>query len=93
MSRVSLPEMPERVPDAKSERRLVELRREAVNKGAVSASGVVPEGAPFPQATAETGYYGIPLLKQPQWKPEVQVPFRRRCRRRVGRGCECRELA
>lgn len=35
----------------------------------------VPEGAPFPRATAETGYYGIPLLKEPQWKPEVPIYF------------------
>ncbi|MGC2694187.1 MAG: NrfD/PsrC family molybdoenzyme membrane anchor subunit [Candidatus Angelobacter sp.] len=75
MSRVPLPGMPGRVPDAKSEQRLAEIRREAVEKGVTQAPGIVPEGAPFPQATAKTGYYGVPLLKEPQWKPEVPLYF------------------
>jgi formate-dependent nitrite reductase membrane component NrfD len=92
MSRVPLPDMPSRVPDAESERRLAEIRREAAEEGVVpsfttrpgaaSATHVqrlphhfVPAGAPFPRATAETGYYGIPLLKPPQWKPEVPLYF------------------
>ncbi len=75
MSRVPLPEFPSRVPDAKSELRLAEIRREAGEKGAVSAEGVRAAGAPFPQASAQEGYYGVPMLKEPQWKPEVPVYF------------------
>src|ERR1041385_1170838 len=75
MSRVPLPELPGRIPDSQSELRLAAIRREAAEKGTVSAHGVVPGGAPFPKATAETGYYGVPLLKEPQWKPEVPMYF------------------
>lgn len=75
MSRVPLPELPGRVPDSQSELRLATIRREAAEKGTVSAPGIVPAGAPFPKATPETGYYGVPLLKEPQWKPEVPVYF------------------
>jgi hypothetical protein len=74
-SRVPLPELPHRVPDSKSELRLAEIRREAAQKGDVAAPGVSPVGAPFPKATPETGYYGVPLLKEPQWKPEVPLYF------------------
>jgi len=41
----------------------------------VQAAGIRPTGAPFPQATPQTGYYGVPLLKEPQWKWEVPVYF------------------
>jgi hypothetical protein len=75
MSRVPLPELPGRTPDAKSELRLAEIRREAAQKGMVSSQGVVPESAPFPQASPQKGYYGVPLLKEPQWKPEVPLYF------------------
>ena len=92
MSRVPLPDLPSRVPDTESERRLAEIRREAAEKGVVPSLAMrpgprpatiekatpqdfVPAGAPFPRATAETGYYGIPLLKEPQWKPEVPIYF------------------
>jgi hypothetical protein len=75
MSRVPLPELPGRIPDSQSELRLAAIRREAQEKGMVSAQGIVPAGAPFPKATPETGYYGVPLLKEPQWKPEVPVYF------------------
>lgn len=64
-----------RVPDVSSEKRLLEIRREAESKGRVAALGVRPPGAPFPQASPETGYYGIPLLKEPQWKWEVPLYF------------------
>src|SRR5947208_7564279 len=73
MSRVPLPEIPNRVPDVGSERRLAEIRREAGQLGGVSATGITPAGAPFPQATPETGYYGVPLLKEPQWTKEVPL--------------------
>jgi len=75
MSRVPLPELPGRVPDSQSERRLNAIRREAAQSGVVSEKGIVPAGAPFPQASPQTGYYGVPLLKEPQWKPEVPLYF------------------
>ena len=75
MSRVPLPQMPSRLPDLESERRLLEIRREAEETGAVKAAGTVLTGAPFPKMTPATGYYGIPLLKQPQWKKEVPLYF------------------
>jgi hypothetical protein len=65
----------ERTPDLASEARLIEIRREAELKGRVDAKGVRVPGAPFPVASAETGYYGIPLLKQPQWSWEVPIYF------------------
>jgi len=64
-----------RVPDAASESRLLEIRREAESKGRVQTPGVRPEGAPFPRASSETGYYGIPLLKQPPWTWEIPLYF------------------
>ncbi len=64
-----------RVPDAESERRLVEIRREAERRGELRVVGVRPAGAPFPQASPETGYYGIPLLKEPQWTHEIPLYF------------------
>ena len=57
------------------EQRLLELRREAELRGEVKGSGVRPRGAPFPMASAETGYYGIPLLKQPSWTWEIPLYF------------------
>ena len=65
---------PPRIPDA-SERRLSEIRREAEAKGAVSGKGSRPSGAPFPVASVETGYYGIPLLKEPAWTWEIPLYF------------------
>jgi hypothetical protein len=41
----------------------------------VKVAGIRPRGAPFPVASPETGYYGIPLLMPPQWKPEVPLYF------------------
>ncbi len=40
---------------------------------ALPEKGIVPVGAPFPMASPGTGYYGIPLLKQPQWRPEIPI--------------------
>src|SRR5262249_47647840 len=65
----------DRIPDNASEARLLEIRREAEQRGAVASAGIRPTGAPFPVASPETGYYGVPLLKQPQWKWEVPVYF------------------
>src|SRR5438067_1580391 len=64
-----------RTPDESSERRLIEIRREAKSTGKVAAEGVRPGGAPFPMASPETGYYGIPLLKEPQWTREIPLYF------------------
>jgi hypothetical protein len=41
--------------------------------GVFQEKGIVPSGAPFPMASPSTGYYGIPLLKQPQWRPEIPI--------------------
>jgi formate-dependent nitrite reductase membrane component NrfD len=65
----------ERTPDDASETRLLELRREAKQHGKVEQGGIRPEGAPFPVASPETGYYGIHLLKEPQWTPDVPLYF------------------
>ena len=67
--------MKERVPDATSERSLEELRREASVHGAVARDGIRPAGAPFPMPSAETGYYGLPVLKEPTWTWEVPIYF------------------
>jgi hypothetical protein len=66
---------PPRIPDKASERRLFEIRREGENKGVVKGAGVRPSGAPFPVASVETGYYGIPLLKEPAWTWEIPLYF------------------
>src|SRR5437763_11304859 len=66
---------PPRIPDESSERRLFEIRREAETRGVVSGAGVRPAGAPFPMASVETGYYGIPLLKEPSWTWEIPLYF------------------
>jgi formate-dependent nitrite reductase membrane component NrfD len=65
----------ERRPDAASEARLLDLRREAERLGRVSGAGVQPVGAPFPKASPQTGYYGVPLLKEPQWNWAVPLYF------------------
>ena len=57
------------------EARLIELREEALRRGKVGGLGIRPTGAPFPQASAQNGYYGIPLLKQPQWTWQVPLYF------------------
>jgi hypothetical protein len=61
--------------DESSERRLEELREQAWRDGRVEAPGVRPSGAPFPKASPQTGYYGLPLLKPPTWTWEVPVYF------------------
>jgi hypothetical protein len=58
-----------------SEGRLDSLRREAAEHGSVQGGGVRPAGAPFPQATGDTGYYGVPLLQEPVWTWEIPVYF------------------
>src|SRR5437870_2955921 len=66
--------LPHRV-DMEREQRLDDIRRQAEEKGTVSARGIRPGGAPFPKASPETGYYGIPLLKPPAWTKEIPLYF------------------
>ena len=62
-------------PTDAREARLVAIREEAKVRGTVTGRGIRPAGAPFPQASPEAGYYGIHLLKEPQWTPEVPLYF------------------
>ncbi len=57
------------------ERRIAEIREEAERKGLVTGEGIAPAGAPIPRASETTGYYGIPMMKQPQWKWEIPLYF------------------
>jgi hypothetical protein len=58
-----------------TEERLRQLRDEAARSGKVEAKGVHAVNAPLPVATAESGYYGVPLLKKPVWSWEVPLYF------------------
>lgn len=60
---------------AERERRLDDLKREAAETGRVAEPGVAPEGAPFPIASPDNGYYGLPLLKRPVWTWEIPAYF------------------
>lgn len=55
--------------------RLLEIRREAELAWRSGAGVLLPGELAIPQATPETGYYGVPLLKPPQWKWEIPVYF------------------
>lgn len=57
------------------ERRLESLRCQAREHGRVEDPGVRPAGSPFPVASAEAGYYGTPLLKEPTWTWEIPLYF------------------
>ncbi len=57
------------------ERRLLQIRRDAELQGQVKSQGIRPAGSPLPLASPETGYYGIPLLKEPAWTWEVPLYF------------------
>lgn len=57
------------------ELRLVEIRKEAEEKGSVTARGIRAVGAPLPVASPQTGYYGQPMLKEPQWTPLIPFYF------------------
>jgi Polysulphide reductase, NrfD len=63
------------LPAVEKEQKLFEIRREAEERGRVESRGIRPSGAPFPRASAETGYYGIPLLKRPAWTWEIPLYF------------------
>src|SRR5205085_6378068 len=62
-------------PELMREQRLLEIRREAELQGEVKSRGIRPTGSPFPLASPETGYYGIPLLKEPSWTWEIPLYF------------------
>src|SRR5437870_7836708 len=64
-----------RTPDLTSEQKLIEIRREAEQHGEVKSAGIRPAGSPFPIASPDTGYYGIPLLKKPAWTWEIPLYF------------------
>lgn len=64
-----------KTPTASSEAQLDQLRREAELNGRVNRPGIRPPGSPFPQATSENGYYGLPLLKPPVWTWEIPTYF------------------
>ncbi len=66
--------MKSRIPDASTEGRIEEIREQAA-LGRLDAKGIRPPGAPFPEANAEDGYYGLPLLKAPVWTWEVPLYF------------------
>ncbi|HEY6766078.1 MAG TPA: NrfD/PsrC family molybdoenzyme membrane anchor subunit [Candidatus Sulfotelmatobacter sp.] len=55
------------------EQRLHEIRREAQRRGIVQPVGE-HKAAPT-EASTEHGYYGMPLLKRPQWTVEVPLYF------------------
>lgn len=63
--------------DLEREQRLEELRAQAQasESGKLQVIGEPPVGAPFPQASPETGYYQIPLLKEPPWTWEIPLYF------------------
>ena len=62
-------------PSFKRESRLEAIRLQALQTGRVDGFGVRPSGSPIPVASVETGYYGIHMLKEPQWSWEIPVYF------------------
>ena len=60
-------------PDDRFERRLEELRREALATGLVQAPGARAAGSPVP--VHQSRYYGLPLLKAPVWTWEIPAYF------------------
>ena len=71
----SIPSSNPEAVDLEHEKRLLEIRSEAEARGEIKVRGIRPIGAPFPKASPQTGYYGIPLLKPPQWKAEIPLYF------------------
>src|SRR5215475_8189523 len=70
---------PESEPNANielnREQRLDEIRRQAEQQSSCAIVGRRPAGTPFPRASAENGYYQMPLLKEPPWTWEVPLYF------------------
>jgi len=60
---------------SRREHRLEAIRSQALQTGHVEDVGVRPSGSPIPVASTATGYYGIPMLKEPQWSWEIPVYF------------------
>ena len=56
-------------------RRLETVRSQALQTGKVEGLGVRLAGSPIPVASVDTGYYSIPMLKEPQWSWEIPVYF------------------
>lgn len=63
------------IGDRRREQRLDEVRRQAEQQRRLQVVGDSPAGASFPQASAENGYYQIPLLKEPPWTWEIPLYF------------------
>jgi len=57
------------------EERLDAIREEAEARGSMGSAGIRPTGSPMAVASPEAGYYGQPLLKEPQWTPLIPVYF------------------
>ncbi len=70
-----VPIRPDQSLDFKREQRLDEIRREAEKRGQLQVLAARSHQGTFPQATPETGYYGIPLLKPPPWTWEIPLYF------------------
>src|SRR5215469_8132449 len=66
--------LPGSIPSIDREQRLEEIRRQA-DQGRLQIVRDRPAGAPFPQASAENGYYRIPLLKEPPWTWGIPLYF------------------
>ncbi|HET9405663.1 MAG TPA: NrfD/PsrC family molybdoenzyme membrane anchor subunit [Candidatus Sulfotelmatobacter sp.] len=66
---------PLRPTSEERERRLQEIRREAEKLQPSELHPRQVEPIQQPQASAETGYYGTPVLKRPQWTVEVPIYF------------------
>src|SRR5579884_1468172 len=62
-------------PRGDMEKRLAEIREQGRRTSGLESSGPAIKGAPFPQATPESGYYGLPLLKEPQWTWQIPIYF------------------
>jgi hypothetical protein len=60
-----------KTPDQISEKRLQQLRAQAA-LGRVDATGIRPQGSPFPETPS---YYGLPIVKPPVWTWEVPLYF------------------
>jgi hypothetical protein len=59
----------------KREQRLEKIRKQAEASGQLQVVGQRPASAPFPRASAQEGYYGLPLLKEPPWTWEIPLYF------------------
>lgn len=55
--------------------RLEAIKLQAARTGRVDAIGARPAGSPMPVASPDAGYYGVPMLKEPQWSWEIPIYF------------------